>query len=180
VRTVEHLARRNPRYPSVIAAADHAAGVAEGDPARVDRAAGGHRSPWAQASAAEDAGVLHLEHGDRAAARTSFERAAADYGRCGAARDGARIRSRLRDLGVRSRHWSCEPRPVTGWESLTDTERSVAGLVAEGLTNQEVATRMFLSRHTIDFHLRHIFRKLGIESRVVLTRIAVSTEGGAS
>ena len=53
-----------------------------------------------------------------------------------------------------------------GWESLTDTERSVAQFVAEGLTNREAAERLFLSRHTIDFHLRSIFRKLGASSRV--------------
>jgi len=56
----------------------------------------------------------------------------------------------------------------------------VAGLVAEGLSNQQVATRMFLSRHTVDFHLRHIFRKLGIGSRVVLTRIALANEAAGS
>jgi DNA-binding CsgD family transcriptional regulator len=62
---------------------------------------------------------------------------------------------------------------VSGWESLTETEHAVAASVAEGLSNQEVANRMFLSRHTVDFHLRHIFRKLGIDSRVVLTRITM-------
>jgi DNA-binding CsgD family transcriptional regulator len=82
----------------------------------------------------------------------------------------------LRDLGVQLRHWSRQDRPVWGWDSLTETEQAVAGLVAEGLSNQQVATRMFLSRHTVDFHLRHIFRKLGIGSRVVLTRIALANE----
>jgi DNA-binding CsgD family transcriptional regulator len=56
---------------------------------------------------------------------------------------------------------------------LTETERSVAELVAEGLTNQQVATRMFLSRHTIDFHLRHVFRKLDVDSRVLLARVTL-------
>ncbi|MET0460508.1 MAG: helix-turn-helix transcriptional regulator, partial [Ilumatobacteraceae bacterium] len=56
----------------------------------------------------------------------------------------------------------------------TETERTVAELVAEGLSNQAVASRIFLSRHTVDFHLRHIFRKLGIGSRVVLTRMAIA------
>ena len=54
---------------------------------------------------------------------------------------------------------------------------AAAALVAEGLSNQQVAMRMFLSRHTVDFHLRHIFRKLRIASRVALTRIALSCEG---
>jgi DNA-binding CsgD family transcriptional regulator len=63
-----------------------------------------------------------------------------------------------------------------GWGSLTDTERSVAELVAQGLTNREAGERLFLSRHTVGFHLRSIFRKLGTSSRVVLARLAV--EGG--
>lgn len=57
-----------------------------------------------------------------------------------------------------------------GWTSLTDTERSVAHVVAEGLTNREAAERLFLSPHTVDFHLRSIYRKLGTSSRVQLTR----------
>jgi len=60
-----------------------------------------------------------------------------------------------------------------GWATLTDTERAVADLVAEGLTNREAANRVFLSPHTVSFHLRKVFRKLGIRSRVELARLAV-------
>jgi DNA-binding CsgD family transcriptional regulator len=177
LRTAEQLAEANARYPSVVAAAAHAVGVATRDFGRLERAAATHGSPWARASASEDAANLLCEMGDRSAARSWFERAATEYGRCDASRDSARIRSRLRDLGVRSHHWSRQQRPVCGWNSLTETEQSVAAIVAEGLSNQQVAKRMFLSRHTVDFHLRHIFRKLGIASRVALTRIALSCEG---
>jgi DNA-binding CsgD family transcriptional regulator len=100
----------------------------------------------------------------------------AAYQEAGAAGDAGRVRSRLRSLGVRRRHWRQAVRPVCGWESLTDTEHSVAGLVAEGLTNRQVAGRMFLSPHTIDFHLRQIFRKLDIGSRVELTRQVVERD----
>jgi DNA-binding CsgD family transcriptional regulator len=173
VRTVEELAADNSRYPSVVASAAHACSLAEEDPAGVEVAASTHRWPWASASAAEDAATLHLAHGDRSAARSWLEQASKGYVACGATRDSARIRARLRDIGVRSGHWSREARPVSGWDSLTETERSVAEHVAEGLTNQQVADRMFLSRHTIDFHLRHIFRKLDIDSRVLLARFAL-------
>jgi DNA-binding CsgD family transcriptional regulator len=61
--------------------------------------------------------------------------------------------------------------PPPGWSCLTPAERIVAGLVAEGLTNRDVAARLFLSRHTVDFHLRQIFRKLDIRSRVELARL---------
>jgi DNA-binding CsgD family transcriptional regulator len=62
---------------------------------------------------------------------------------------------------------------VCCWDSLTSTERRVADLVAEGLTNREIGQRMFLSRHTIDFHLRHIYLKLHIHSRVQLARLVI-------
>ena len=59
-----------------------------------------------------------------------------------------------------------------GWARLTEAERSVAELVADGYTNREAATTLFLSPHTVDYHLRHIFRKLDISSRIELARIA--------
>ena len=74
----------------------------------------------------------------------------------------------------------------SGWAHLTDAERSVAELVAAGYTNREAATTLFLSPHTVDYHLRHIFRKLDIGSRIQLARIveqntnqsAPSADGG--
>jgi DNA-binding CsgD family transcriptional regulator len=66
---------------------------------------------------------------------------------------------------------------VSGWDSLTDTERRVATLVAEGLTNAEAAERLYLSRYTIDFHLRHIFDKLAVRSRVALVPLVLQHAG---
>ena len=74
----------------------------------------------------------------------------------------------------------------SGWDRLTDAERGVAELVAAGYTNREAATTLFLSPHTVDYHLRHIFRKLDIDSRIQLARIVeqnlshheTSTDGG--
>ena len=70
-------------------------------------------------------------------------------------------------------------RPLLGLVSLSDAERSVASLVAEGLTNRQIAERVFISRHTVDLHLRSIFRKIGVASRVELARqvIAESATG---
>jgi DNA-binding CsgD family transcriptional regulator len=68
-------------------------------------------------------------------------------------------------------------RASVGWESLRESELGIAQLVAGGLTNREVGARLFVSRHTVDFHLRQIFRKLGISSRVELTRLVVEHEG---
>jgi DNA-binding CsgD family transcriptional regulator len=85
---------------------------------------------------------------------------------------GALIRLRARGaVAAGAELTASADRPTFGWASLTESERGVAELVAEGLTNREVAVRLFLSPHTIDAHLRHIFRKLDIDSRVELARI---------
>jgi DNA-binding CsgD family transcriptional regulator len=65
-----------------------------------------------------------------------------------------------------------------GWDSLTAAERRVADLVAQGCTNREAAAKLFLSWYTIDSHLRHIFAKLGVSSRVQLTRVATEHSKG--
>jgi predicted ATPase/DNA-binding CsgD family transcriptional regulator len=59
-------------------------------------------------------------------------------------------------------------RPALGWESLTPTELAVAQAVADGLSNPQIAARMFISRRTVTTHLTSIFRKLGISSRAEL------------
>jgi DNA-binding CsgD family transcriptional regulator len=75
------------------------------------------------------------------------------------------------DTGTERRHLRPPRRPTYGWASLTETERFLAELIADGLTNKQAAARLFVSRHTIDSHLRHIFRKLDINSRVDLARL---------
>ena len=52
------------------------------------------------------------------------------------------------------------------------TTRTFAGLVAQGLSNGQVASRVFLSTQTVAFHLCHVFWKLGVTSRVQLARMA--------
>jgi DNA-binding CsgD family transcriptional regulator len=64
-------------------------------------------------------------------------------------------------------------RPTSGWASLTPTELSVADLVAQGLSNPEIAARLFVSRRTVTTHLTHIFAKLGITSRTELASVAI-------
>jgi DNA-binding CsgD family transcriptional regulator len=68
---------------------------------------------------------------------------------------------------------SAEERPPadSGWSSLTPREQAVACLASQALTNQQIANRLGISPHTVNFHLRQIFKKLGIDSRVSLPRI---------
>ncbi len=68
-------------------------------------------------------------------------------------------------------------RAATGWGSLTEAERSVAALVAEGLSNPAIASRLFVSRHTVESHLKHAYAKLGVSSRVELAALALREEG---
>jgi DNA-binding CsgD family transcriptional regulator len=59
----------------------------------------------------------------------------------------------------------------TGWSRLTDRERAVAVLAGQALTNQQIAHRLDISRHTVNYHLRRIFEKLSIDSRVYLAQL---------
>jgi DNA-binding CsgD family transcriptional regulator len=173
-RTAGALASDNPGFPAIAAAAAHSLGLAGQDLVRLAQAAAEHPDPWAQASAAEDIGVLHARQSDWDQAIHHLTQATYGYQQVGATTDTARIRRRLRKLGVRRRHWSLSAeRPVSGWQSLTDTERAASELVAQGLKNQQVADQMYISVHTVAFHMRQIFRKLNIGSRVELARIVI-------
>lgn len=56
-------------------------------------------------------------------------------------------------------------RPPAGWESLTPTERQVAELVGQGLTNPQIAARLLVSRDTVKGHVSAALRKLGVANR---------------
>ncbi len=63
-------------------------------------------------------------------------------------------------------------RPASGWDSLTPAERDVVRLVGEGLGNNDIATRLFVSPRTVQSHLTHVYTKLGLTSRVQLAQEA--------
>jgi predicted ATPase/DNA-binding CsgD family transcriptional regulator len=70
-------------------------------------------------------------------------------------------------------------RPSTGWASLTPTELEVVGLAADGLTNPEIAARLFMSRNTVKTHLSHIYAKLGVTNRTELATASTARGGRA-
>ncbi len=176
-KTVAGLAARryelNPGVPSVAAAAAHARGLLNGSRQDLEQAAAilvtGPR-PLALAAALDDLGGARLADGDRSGAVDAFDRVLRICIDAGAIRDAARARKRLRELGIRRRVQSLD-RPKLGWESLTGAELQVARLAAAGYTNRGIAERLFVSPHTVNTHLRHVFEKLDIRSRVDLTRI---------
>lgn len=174
VDATEYIAARNPLIPAVRAVAAHARALVDRDVDAVAEAGRSHRNPWAQAAAAEDHADLLAVRGDHATAVAELDRAMNAYSGLGGERDATRVRARLRELGVLRRHWKHAKRPVSGWESLTQTERKVAEVVASGLTNQQTARHLFISPNTVGTHLRQVYRKLGIRSRGALIRLETS------
>ena len=173
-RVANELARDNPGFDVMTVAAAHCGGIVGQDPELLAHAAASHRDPWARASAAEDLGTVLIAMNNPDGAVACLDDALGGYGHASAERDLARIRRRLRKLGVRRQHRAAAGRPATGWESLTETEQVTATLVAEGLTNHQVASRMYVSAYTVAFHLKQVFRKLDIGSRVELARMVAA------
>ncbi|MEV0247325.1 LuxR C-terminal-related transcriptional regulator [Nocardia sp. NPDC050712] len=94
-------------------------------------------------------------------AGSQLQRARAGFLRAGATAFAERARRELAALGEQSAPLA-EPTP---WARLTVQESQVATLAAAGGTNAEIAATLFVSPNTVDYHLRKVFRKLGISSR---------------
>ena len=141
-------------------------------PADIEKASillGDCRRPLALASALEDLGAVLAREGDSDEGTANLDRALAINTEIGASWDAARARSRLRKLGVRRRIASVA-HPSAGLCSLTTTERAVAQLAVDGRTDKEIADKLFISRHTVHTHLRHLYEKLGVNSRLALSK----------
>jgi len=105
----------------------------------------------------------------RTDARVHLRAALEAFRRLGALPWEQRAEAELRATGETARK-----RDLSAAAQLTPQERQIAGLVAEGLTNREIAAQLFLSPRTVDYHLRKVFTKLGIGSRADLIRAGLS------
>ena len=146
-------------------------GLADDDPEALQAAVAAHgrgSRPLLLAMACEDAGSSLARHGQAERARPLLDRAAGGYERLGAARGLARAEAALREAGGRRGRRGSRGRPRSGWDSLTPTEHSVAGLVAEGLSNPQIGERLYISSRTVQTHLAHVFAKLDISARAQL------------
>ncbi len=130
--------------------------------------------PLLVAAAEELHGRVELEHGDRSTGVAALERALDSYTQLGATAFAVPVQAVLQAAGVRRRRWSAvQARPESGWEALTPMERKVALLVADGHTNRSAAEELVLSASTVGTHLRNVFSKLDVNSRVQLTRLVL-------
>lgn len=109
----------------------------------------------------------HLGYGEwlrrmnrRTDARRHLEEAYRMFSRMGAAAFAERARRELIASGKKVRK-----EPVNSGDELTAQEAQIAELAAGGLTNQEIGAQLFISTHTVEWHLRKVFVKLGITSR---------------
>jgi DNA-binding CsgD family transcriptional regulator len=105
-------------------------------------------------------GAVRRRERQKRAAREAIAAALEGFEQLGAATWAERARAELGRIGGRTR----EP-------GLTAAERRVAALVAEGRTNREVASALFLGERTIETHLSHVYAKLGVRSRAELARV---------
>jgi len=163
-----------PDVPSLAAIAAHSRGLLNGNIDELSAAVSLFQRSLrslALAAAWEDLGLAHQRQGTADAAIDALTQALVLFARAGAGQDAARVRRHLRALGIRRRVATVE-KPVRGWAAMTKSELAVAELAANGLTNQEIAERLFVSPHTVNTHLRHVFAKLQVHSRVELTRLA--------
>ena len=176
---VTELAERNPGIGSLAGAALRCRGLLDDDAgalrAAVDAFAAGAR-PLELALTAEEAGAALARRGLPGQARQLLDRATEIYERLGAARDLARAEAVLRGAGIRRGRRGSRGRPQFGWDSLTPTERTVASLVAEGLSNPQIGDRLYISHRTVQTHLAHVFAKLGLTSRAQLAAEATRQE----
>jgi predicted ATPase/DNA-binding NarL/FixJ family response regulator len=147
--------------------ADRAADLALASAARADEVG----APVEAALSRLLAGRALAEVGDGDRAVAELERAAAEFDRRGALRYRDQAELELGKLGHR-RHRRTRPgkADASGLESLTAREVQVAELVVDRKTNPEIAAELFLSQKTVETHLRNIFRKMDVSSRVELAR----------
>jgi DNA-binding CsgD family transcriptional regulator/tetratricopeptide (TPR) repeat protein len=169
------------QLPMALAWANRAAAAVELDTG--DAAVAGRRALAAAAAADEVgapveaalsrtlAGRALSQAGERERASTELQRAARAFEACGAVRYRDEAEHELRKLGHRI-HRRTRPGKIdgTGIESLTERELQVARLVVDRKTNPEIAGELFLSQKTVETHLRNIFRKIDVSSRVALAR----------
>lgn len=167
------VAQRNPGVPTLEGTALHIRGALADDPvvlADAVRVLRDSPRPLLLADALKDLGSTLLDHRRPDKGVDALVEAAEIYQRAGAVSGGRSVTNLLRSHGIRGvRINSPAPRPSTGWAALTPTELRVVDLISSGHTNRSAAAQLGVSPNTVNTHLRAVFRKLDVNSRVQLT-----------
>ena len=131
--------------------------------------------PVLRAVGAESYGHALLTAGRRSDALAQLDRAWDEYHHMGAKAFRDNVQGAMRQTGARRAKWStAAAAPPAGWASLTDAERRVATLISQGHTNKAAASALGVSINTVGTHLRAVFAKLGVQSRVQLANYLAS------
>ena len=124
---------------------------------------GGTRARLSTPQALVDLGAALRRANRRKEARGPLREGLDRAHRCGAKALEERARTELEATGARPRK-----AVLTGVESLTPSERRVARMAAEGMTNREIAQSLFVTAKTVETHLRHVYPKLDVAKRTDL------------
>jgi DNA-binding CsgD family transcriptional regulator len=130
---------------------------------------GRHPRPFDQARTRLAYGELLRRTGRRVDARVHLRTSLESFDELGATRWSDRARQELRASGE-----SARPRDPSTVLDLTPQEQHVVRLVKQGLSNRDVAGRLFLSPRTVEYHLSHVYQKLGVSSRGELVGLGLA------
>jgi DNA-binding CsgD family transcriptional regulator len=164
--------------PSALAFALRTAGLVEGGARGIElleeSAASVEQSPatYERARCLTELGAALRRAGQRRAALQRLREGLDLADRCGALRLARRARDELVALGARPRRAA-----LSGRDALTPSERRIAQLAADGLSNRDIAQTLFVTLRTVEGHLTHTYMKLDITSRQQLAHaMATSTQ----
>jgi DNA-binding CsgD family transcriptional regulator len=174
-REAAHLCERDPGrvIPGRVAAVNRCRGLLTGDP---DLLAETGRYLYAAgrvveyARNCEDVAILLAGRGERRTAKSALAPAMEVYERLGARWDLRRAGASVRPFGIRWGARGPRRRPTYGWAALSPTEVTIARLVAQGMSNPNIAAELLLSRRTVQSHVSNILAKLKAHSRVDIAR----------
>jgi DNA-binding NarL/FixJ family response regulator len=181
LRELREIAKRTRTRPLLAAAssAEGAIAAARGDHDQARRSYEDALDLLAECDARFEAARVRLDLavalnavGRHERARRELKAALADFQEMGASGESARALSMLEHLGTKPVSPAPTQLPDTPLRVLSGRELEVLGLVAEGLTNHDIAERLVLSEHTVNRHVANILRKLGLPSRAAAASLA--------
>jgi DNA-binding CsgD family transcriptional regulator len=170
VESTEEGARRNPDVPTLNGVALNLRGRLDGDLGMLAESVKilqHSPRPVLRAAGADHYGRVLLAAGDRDGALDQLDEAWDIYDHMGALAPRARVQRLMREAGARRTKWVSDHTEAEK-VSLTEAERRVAYLIANGHTNKSTAKSLGISINTVGTHLRSIYSKLGVQSRVQL------------